>query len=310
MAEWRETGLPLRDANQGFMKDPPAEHGWHLLSTAGGSLVVCVVTPAAVYLSADSRYAGAPGALRDSARKLLACGSTAICGLSGLVRFTRTEYARRGDDVTSQTTFELSDIVDGLDFEKAPGEEPGLAQAFAERLHRALVPVWERFAILLDEPFGSTRADPMAESPLRLAQLFYVNREGSGRAFLSTIDLKHTVHVSASGHYSSVLEVPVIRPVLHGPVRETRIYVRGKRSCARPELFPDSVDADADALRIIEGVFEDAQRGARCAAAIGGPVDVAVIDGAGRRWLRQKPECRISTGQNHCLEESKPNGPK
>src|ERR1700722_7619258 len=82
-----------------------------LLSAAGGSLVVCLVTPAAVYLSADSRYANAPLAVRDSARKLIACGQSALCGLSGLLRFTRTECDSEGD-LLHETTFELSDVVD------------------------------------------------------------------------------------------------------------------------------------------------------------------------------------------------------
>lgn len=267
----------------------------HLLSAAGGSLVVCIVTPAGVYLSADSRYAGVSQSLRDSARKLLACGPTAICGLSGLVRFTRTEYDRHGEDVTSEKTFELSEIVDGLDFDGTAGEEPELSVSFAQRLQQAFIPVWERFANQLDEPFGFSRAGWMDGVRLRLAQVFYVNRAGSGRAFLSTIDLEHTVHKSKSGQYGSVLEAPVIRPMFHDLVSRPRIFVRGKRSCAHLEPLSGPVDGDAAALRIIERIFEDARHGARCAAAVGGPVDVAVIDGSGRRWLKRKEQHGIAT---------------
>src|SRR5215831_658824 len=95
----------------------------HALSAIGGSLVVCLVTPAAVYLSADSRYAHAPHSLRDSARKLIVCGPSALCGLSGLIRFTRTECDRGGDDPVRQSTFELFDVIGGLDFEDAAGDE-------------------------------------------------------------------------------------------------------------------------------------------------------------------------------------------
>lgn len=257
------------------------------------SLVVCIVTPAAVYLSADSRYIDAPVELRDSARKLTACGPAGLCGLLGLLRFTRTEFERDGDDLARQTTFELSDIVNGLKLEWAACDGPGFAAMFAQRFHEALVPFWERFATELDEPFGlSEKASSIVVPSLWLAQLFYVNRAASGRAFLATIDLRHSVRRSSSGRYSSVLEAPVIRPILYSPVVQPGLYARGTRWCARLEPVSSSVHGDVEALKIIEGVFERARLDARCAAAIGGPVDVAVIDTLGRRWLKRKAGMR------------------
>ena len=279
---------------------PRVKQSHHLLSANGGSLVVCLVTPAAVYLSADSRYAHAPPCLRDSARKLIVYGPTALCGLSGLLRFTRTECDRRGDNGSRQITFELSDVAQGLDFAGVAGDEPGLAGMFIKRLHLALTPIWERFAIDLDEPFGftATQAEWKVVAPLRLAQLFYVNREASGRAFLATIDLTHSIRRSNAGQYSSLLEAPVVRRLLFSAVVRPRLYVRGARRCVRAEALRGSVNGDAEALRIIERVFERARQSTQCAAAIGGPVDVAVIDAAGRRWLKQKSECRMATQWN------------
>jgi hypothetical protein len=266
-----------------------AQEPHHLLSAIGGSLVVCLATPAAIYLAADSRYAGAPVAVRNSARKLLPFGPTALCGLSGLLRFTRTERVRRGHGIARETTFELSDVVDGLGFEEAPGDEAELSATFTRRLHRALVAVWERFAIDLDEPFGpSARWESAIVRSLRLAELVYVSREPSGRAFLSTIELRHSLRQSSSGQYSSFLEAPSVRQLLYAPVVQPCLYLRGARWCVRPEPLESTVDGDANALDIIERVFERAQYGKRCAAAIGGPVDVAVIDSSGRRWLKQK----------------------
>jgi hypothetical protein len=274
------------------------------LSATGGSLVVCLVTPEAVYLSADSRYVHAPPDLRNSARKLIVFGPTALGGLSGLLRFTRTECDRRGNDLTRQTTFELSDVAEGLDFEGAAGDEPGLADMFTERLHLALAPIWERFTMDLDEPFGCTaaQAESKAVPSLRLAQVFYVNREPSGRAFLATISLTYSLRRSNSGHYNGVIGVPIVRRLFFSAVVQPGLYVRGARWCVRREPLRGSVDGDAGALRIIERVFERAQIATQCAAAIGGPVDVAVIDAAGRRWLKQKPECRIATDRNQRTE--------
>jgi hypothetical protein len=268
------------------------KHNCYVLSATGGSLVVCLVTPGAVYLSADSRYAHAPSALRDSARKLVVWGPTALCGLSGLLRFTRTERCGRGVGRVRQSTFDLADVVAGLPFEDANSDEPGLASLFAKRLYLALAPIWERFAIDLDEPFGYKAAQAKSMDSLRLAQLFYVSYVTSSRAFLATIDLTHSIHRSNSGRYSSVLEEPVVRRLVFSAAVSPRLYVRGARRCVRPEPFCGPVDGEVEALRIIEGVFADARDSPRCAAAIGGPVDVAVIDSSGRRWLKQKTQMR------------------
>lgn len=175
---------------------------------------------------------------------------------------------------------------------------------FTKRLHLALDPIWKRFASDLDEPFGCTaaQAEPTVVPSLRLAQLFYVNREASGRAFLATIDLTYSLRRSKSGRYSSVLETPVVRQLLFSAVVQLRLYVRGTRRCVRPEPLCGPVAGDVEALRIIEGIFERTRHVTRCATAIGGPVDVAVIDTAGRRWLRRKPECRIATDRNQFVE--------
>lgn len=268
---------------------------YHVLSATGGTLVVCLVTPAAIYLAADSRYTHAPPGLRDSARKLIVCGPTALCGLSGLVRFTRTACDQRNNHLTHLSTFELSDVIEGLCFENAAGDEPELASFFAKRLHRELAPIWERFAIDLDEPpFGYSvlQAESMDNLSLGLAQLFYVNREASSRSLIATINLVHSLRRSKSGRYSSILEEPVVRRLLFSPVVDPRLYVRGMGRCLRPEQLRGSVDGDAEALAIIDRIFARARSATRCAAAIGGPVDVAVVGSSGTRWLKQKTETR------------------
>jgi hypothetical protein len=278
-----------------------SSQNYRALSATGGSLVVCLVTSAAVYLAADSRYANAPPRIRDSARKLILCGPTALCGLSGLVRFTRTEYDRHGNHLGRESTFELSDVVEKLRFENAAGVEPELASWFAKRLHQELAPIWERFAIDLDElPFedNGQQGKSMDTLSLRLAQLFYVNREGSSRTFLATIDLTHSLRRSKSGRYSCVLEEPVVRRLFFGAVSDPCLYVRGARRCVRPEPRCGSVEGDAEALRIIDGIFARARHVGHCAAAIGGPVDVAVIDSSGRRWLKQKQKWGVAILRN------------
>ena len=258
-----------------------------VMTAIGGSLVLCLVTPAAVYLSADSRYAGAPRTLRNAARKVLPCGPTALCGISGLLRFTRTDYDVREDAPASQVTFELADFIDHIDL-SGSDQEPVLASLFAETLFRTLAPIWADFAHQLQRPFGAV--NPGSDGPTHsLAQILYVNRSVSGHAFICAIDLAHSMRRSHSGEYSSVLERPVVRPVFHGPVTRERFYIHGRKSCIRLEPFPGAIKSDAQALEAIDRAFRTTQQESRCAKAIGGPVDIAAIDAMGRRWLRQKP---------------------
>lgn len=277
--------------------------GTHTLSAVGGSLVVCLVTPGAVYLAADSRYAGAKAAVRDSARKLLPCGSSALCGISGLLRFTRTELDRRDETPASQMTFELAEIITSTRFETCEDTEPALASAFAECLYQALVPVWSVFANQLDRPFNTKGASITNPSILTLAELFYASWNASDRPFLCTITLKHSFHRSESGQYNSVLKRPVVQPVLDGPVTRPRIYLRGKRSCAYPPPVPGLIKGDFQAVEFIERIFRSAQLKRRCAMAIGGPIDIGVINPLGRRWLREKSACRIPVEQV-CFSET------
>lgn len=256
------------------------------LTATGGSLVVCLATPAALYVAADSRYAKAPLAIRDSARKLLVYGRTALCGLCGLLRFTRTEFDFAGDALR-QTTLELAEVIGGLE-PLGMDWKSSSAERFAESLHAALAPVWATFTGGLDSPFGSSR---------ELVQILYANRSAAGEVCVDGIDLKHSMRRSESGEYSSVLEAPVVRTIFHGTVHAQRLFIRGSKRCVSTAALGGKVDDDAAAVEAIDGVFRVSRREMRCAKAIGGPVDVAVIDSSGRRWLRRKPVRELGRDQ-------------
>jgi hypothetical protein len=218
-----------------------------------------------------------------------------MCALWGLLRFTRSSSSSGGDDAATEFTFELSDVVQSINMENSGGD-PDFAARFAERLYHRLGSIWEHFATHLDRPFTSEQGIGEETASRRLAQIVYANRCDDGTAFLSTIDLMHTIRRSGTGSYDSVLHRPIVRLVLHGAVQRPQVHMRGKLSCAQPPAPLLAGEGDAGAMRAIDAIFAGAQRSARCAAAIGGPIDVGVIDGSGRRWLRRKEEIAVDAG--------------
>jgi len=254
------------------------------LSVTGGSLLVCVIAPEAVYFSADSRYAGARGALRNAARKLIPWGESALCGLCGLLRFTRTEFDLREDAPVSQRTVEIADVISNLEAAGAQAE-PALSGSLVDSFYRVFAPVWAEFAERLDRPFSRSAAASEGATQ-RLAQLLYANRAASGDVLLRSIDLIHHVSRTGRGDYNSRLEQPVVRTLFEGRALKRRLFVRGRRSCAGTP----AIRRDEPALDAIDRIYRETQSASHCARVIGGPIDVAVIDNAGRRWLRRKAE--------------------
>jgi hypothetical protein len=252
------------------------------LSSCGGSLILCLLTRNSIYVSADSRYANAPEEIRDSAEKLLAFGSSAVCALSGQLRFTRFEYGLRPDPLNGVRSFELADIVRGLDDCGPPADGRGAVRHFADSLYAGLQPVWESFASDLNEPFGLH-----LDRPLPLAELMYVDRLRDGRPVLSSIILKHSLHYTEARRYCSVLHSPIVTCRHEGQIERPVVYLQGMKFCARPGNDLNIPD-DAAARTTINNIFNDARRKSRCRAAIGGPIDLAVIDENGRRWLQHK----------------------
>jgi hypothetical protein len=142
------------------------------------------------------------------------------------------------------------------------------------------MPVWERFAKGLDEPLASG---------VDLAQILYANRTASGLPFVACINLRHCLRQQASGRYDSTLELPLTHYLLHDvTVHRPRVYLQGRKRCVLREPI-GTVHSEFDAMRAINNIFHRARHDRQCASAIGGPVDIAVIDALGRRWLQCKP---------------------
>jgi hypothetical protein len=205
-------------------------------------------------------------------------GATALCGISGLIRFTRTEFDLRRAVITNESSLDLAEVIGELIPGPAGADEPAGANALARELYHALLPLWWRLARGLDEPFLA---------PHRLTDLLYANRGPSGLAFIASIPIRHCLRRSDSGFYESLIQLPQVRPLFHGRAERACFFARGRTECF--DSIPLGRDSsDEDAVRVLNAIFQRAAGDPRCASVVGGPVDIAVIDSSGRHWLQQK----------------------
>src|SRR5204863_2347254 len=92
----------------------------------------------------------------------------------------------------------------------------------------------------------------------------------------------------ASGRYCSTLRGPVIQCLHNDWVEHPRVFLQGMKRCVTscdPLLKVTDVQTITEA---INRLYQRAQKSGPCRAAIGGPIDVAVIDSCGRKWLQSK----------------------
>ena len=253
---------------------------------SGGSLVVCVLTPAAAYLAADSRYLNAGAALKDSAEKLIAVERTALCALSGYIRFTRT-FGTAIDGAELESTILLSSIVREADRAR-PNDGDVDPSAFAERLFTRLQSIWDAVACDLDQPFGRG-----VGSRQPLAKLLYLDRRADGEATLLVIELDHAF-TRSENRYTSTLLPMTVRPVYRGMIVSPMAFVIGAEpGCVVRD--PGQIDGEGRALAFMAELFAASQHDPGLRARVGGPIDIAVIDAEGRKWLQRKPSRSIAS---------------
>lgn len=214
---------------------------------------------------ADSRGCYKYGPPRDDLLKLFQLGSRTVAGIGGLTEI------RPGDDIAERV--EKLSAVDAL--ADSPRE---FMTALASDLHE---PLRDRFA---KNPhlFKWLLADTSI-----VLTAFCLTRERSGEITLLELQfaLENRDGAPACGE-------PQI--ITHA---ERLVPARQMMYCA-PTDFPmkhlfRQLDADSPddcVLADVDRLFETAKReNAVCRAEIGGPLDVAVIDAEGFRWLRRKP---------------------
>jgi hypothetical protein len=258
----------------------------------GGTLLMCALNRDAVYMAADSRYAGLCPPLADTAQKMVGIGPSALCGFSGLLRFTRTTFNTQEGVATEQATFELPAIVSELPPLQAQSRPEDITDAFAEAIQSAVVPIWKRFGTGLDEPFGRAHAPSS-----RLAELVYLDRSPNGYVSFFVLELRHSSHRTGTRTYEVRLERPVVKLGLFGTVRAPVFHWHGMTSCLADHGTLNPAEFHECPTSTILKAFASAQMTRRCKSAIGGPVDICSIDASGRRWIQRKQQCQSRADQ-------------
>jgi|HubBroStandDraft_1064217.scaffolds.fasta_scaffold02267_5 hypothetical protein len=260
-----------------------------VLRAWGGTLLVCALNPEAVYMAADSRYVGLGPPLADRAHKVVGIGPSALCGFSGLLRFTRTVFNDQERTAIDEATFELPAIVSQLAPLQAQPKPENIASSFAEAVECAVAPIWKRFGGELDEPFRH----PQSRSN-RLAELVYLDRSPDGYVSFVALELRYSSHRTGTHTYEILLEKPVVKSRLFGRVPTPVVHWRGMTSCVADKGTLNMAEFQKGPAAAILKAFASAQMTRRCKSAIGGPIDIGSIGASGRRWIQSKREPTVS----------------
>ena len=233
-------------------------------------------------MAADSRFAGLEPPEGDSAEKIVEVGSTGLCGFSGMLRFTRSASDARKRMVLRASTFELPAIIRQSLTLRETSTHGRFPEHFAEAVWGAVSPVWRRFASGLDEPFGRLGVR------CRLADMVFLDRSSDGCVTCFTVRLQYSTHQIDARSFESRLEPPVIKGTISGAVSRFALHCFGMTSCIGEIPGIDFIHFQQAPANAIVEVFASAQRSKRCRSAIGGPVDIAVINRSGRYWIQSK----------------------
>lgn len=237
-----------------------------------GTLILFLPAPHGAYISADSRHDGGPATEADHAQKIFRCGANAVCAISGSLRMTVTRP--NGEASTFDVAGTLDRIAKSL--EEGDADPAVIAQAMQAELQ----PFWAKH---LAEPVGS----PLSSRTLaRSVSTILVARRlpASGEMQLVQIQFPFLERYEAGSGWFHELRPPIIYPA-----DPTRPLAQGKTECMgiSPDEPPDT-DTRESTLATIQALYARTQHEPYCKSIIGGPVDIAVIDAEGVRWLQQK----------------------
>jgi hypothetical protein len=236
-----------------------------------GTLILFLPTPHGAYVTADSRHDGGPAAEADQARKIFLCGPDAVCAISGSLRVTVTRPTGEA------TTFDVAGTLERAAKSLDAGAD---AETVAQAIQSELGPFWEKH---LSDPVAS----PLSSRTLArsVSTILFARRVAeSGEMQLAQIQFPFHERQDAGGGWLHELRPPVIHAA-----DAARPLAQGKTECMgiRPDEPPD-VETRESTLAAVRILYERTQADAYCRTIIGGPVDVAVIDAGGPRWLARK----------------------
>jgi hypothetical protein len=249
----------------------------------GGTLLLFFNTPHGIYMSADSRFTNTPVPQREQAQKIFRAGQAGVCAVSGNLVFNGTTT----DDLTGKTTKHHLDVT-AVVSSAAEGlsNEPAAAQVhfLADQIYHALQAYWR---IAVEQKRLSAPINPTGEpTESSVCTLLFAKREGV-QVMLYQVQFSFAEYRHVRGYWVNHLRRPDI--IRLDPNLELRAAAQGKTRCAPSVNQPYPVRSRTALVQAINATYAEAtSASSECSEAVGGPVDIAVVDERGFHWLQKK----------------------
>ena len=234
-----------------------------------GTLILFLPSADRAIVAADSRHDGGDPARRDEARKIFLCGRAAVCAVSGGLRIDASVDEAAG-------TLDIAALLERTSESMRAAEDQSpakLLEMLRSSLDGGIGAFWSRYLA------GRRVAAPLSTrlgAPSVCTILFAV-QAGTGPLAVAQIQFPFTERRLPDGTWAHELLDPVVRLA-----EAARPLAQGHAGCL------PSMDLRAAGLGEIDAIYSRAQEVEFCREVIGGPVDVASIEGGEAKWLRRK----------------------
>jgi hypothetical protein len=214
-----------------------------------------------VVVAADSRRMREDGVALDDTDKLFPCGHFTACGISGVTNLgTHTIVSELIEEISSRPSLRDS--------------PQALLEAITEEMGPRLTRVF--------------REKPLPDGHASAFSAFVARKQPTGE--LDLLELEFRITTFNGG--KRTLDEPRVIAHAEGPPLGRIAYSLGHgdylTQALEQRLDPDA-GSDADILTGVDAIFDGAMVESRKSKNdVGGPIDVALIDAAGFRWLRRK----------------------
>ena len=223
------------------------------------SMLLCIVTPLAIYMAADSRQFPSGD---DSVQKLFLVGKNAIVAHSGIGVIP--------GGGTQERAWDAADEIRQIASKTVPG-------TFDEQLTS------------LENRAKVSLGEALSHYPGRLADdahfsIMFAKRDSQGRAYMAHIRLNVVSLSAGTDRRTHRVEAGPREIVVNGETGRSGIFWDVPKECA---VLPISTGFSPNAAfnslaAIIRGV---AAQNSYCGQVIGGPIRAAIADAAGVRWI-------------------------
>jgi hypothetical protein len=224
------------------------------------SMLLCIVTPLAIYMAADSRQFPSG---EDNVQKLFLVGKDAIVAHSGIGVIPSGGTEGKAWDAAGEIRQIASKVVPGT---------------------------FDKQLTTIENRAKSSLAEALNHYPGRLADdahlaIMFAKRDSQGRAYMAHLRLNVVSLSDGTDRWTHRVEAGPREIVVNGETGRSGIWWDVPKECAVvPSAGTDlSPNAAFNSLAgIIRGV---AAQNNYCGQMIGGPIRAAISDAAGVRWI-------------------------